>query len=239
MDYEIDVPSRGEIVHELEMIVEEFSLGSALKERALFRIWRIWRNASYLQILDDSPSALKGEPKYHTWSEFLKDFVMPSGISKSTVYSRMKAYSILEWIGYSEVEILTMMSTSPVAYGQSVNLLVDWDMSEDSPRAIKAISMGSLDNYQEAKDNLRELIDHTVPIYDRTMDAIEHIRRDVVGGQVVSVWVDGSEIVVDYEDSGRESGVVRFSVSNGELVPEWVLVTMEKKYKIKRKLSSD
>lgn len=236
--FEIDVPSQGGIVHEMEKIVEEFSLGSALKERALFRLWRVWRNRTYLEIVDDSPTAIPGEPKYINWSAFLKDFIIPAGLSKSTVYSRMKAYSILEWLGYDDSEILTKMSESSVRYGQSVNLMVDWNMSDDAPAAIRASSLGTLDDENAAKEEIRSVLESTIPVYERVSDALDHIRRDVVGGPVVSAWQDLDTIVLEYEDTATgEHGIVKYQIISDDYdAPLWVYDELERKHRIKRKI---
>jgi hypothetical protein len=232
--YEIDVPSDGDVVHEMEMIVEEYSLGSALKERALFRLWRVWRSSSYLDIIDGDEDGYSSIPMYPTWGKFVKDFIVPSGISKSTMYSRLRSYSILEWLGYSHEEILEMMSRSSVLYGQSVNLLVDWDLVENVPKRIKAESIGSLENEEEAISNVRDVIDNS-DAYDRVLDAVDHVKRDIIGEPNVTAWMSDNEIVFAYEgESLEDSGIVRYAKTDMYGVPEWVYIEIERKNKIKR-----
>jgi len=236
MTYEIDVPSQGDIVHELEMIAQEFSLGSALRERATYRLWRIWKNKSYYDITSDDPDVDPMEPKYHSWGAFLRDFLPTIGISRSTVYSRMKAYSIMNWIGYTDDEILEKMSSSSMGYGNSVNLLVDWDMSIDEPIEIRVESLGTLDNQEEAKVAIRDMVESTLSVYERSSDAIDHIKRDLVGVPVVDAWQDAGELYIDYEDTATgENGRVKFIPDDYDY-PLWVCDVIATKFRIKRKL---
>lgn len=234
---EVDLPAALEPKEEVNSIVKEYMLGHALREVSLFRVWRLWRDDEYSSILSDDPSALPGQPQFAAFNDFLKFLTQNLDVSRSKVYSRLKTYSLLTHLGYSEKEMVGMMATKPGLYEKVINAIFLWDQESRAATGMKTDAFGSSPYGQETIDNVRDFISE-LEAHNSVGDAISRLMHDVLGKPKISLRVVGGAIVVDYtttiidgetmEELTGDSGSARFECADD--VPEWVLDYLAQKY---------
>lgn len=237
MPVEVDVPAMLEPVEEVNSIVHEFSLGVALREVALFRLWRMWRDSAYTEIESDDMDAAPGQPKFGTFGDFLKFFTDTIEVSRAKVYSRLKCYSLLDYLHFTDKEMVVMMATKPTLYDRALNLIFIWDQESRLPTGLKTDYFGDDVKDETVKTKIRNFLIELAQ-FDRVQDALSMLTHDVLGKPTVRVYMLDRKMVVSYdsvvvdEDDGvgivGENGEIVFEPN--EVMPEWVLNELQRKF---------
>lgn len=190
---EVDVPTELEPEEEIRAILDEYVLGASLKERSLYRLYRMWRSKSHLLIRDRSGD---GSSMYETWEQFLQDTVYALGVSRSTVFFRIRAYSFLDWLGYSDDEKLQMIAARPTLYPRVMSMLVDWDTAKCEPNEIYVdVAEGEGDSVE----NVRDIIENIASGELSVGEALEQVQVEYTGRPSVRLRCSGESLVVVYE----------------------------------------
>lgn len=234
---EVDEPAALTPREEVNSIIQEYKLGHALREVALFRVWRMWRDNSYLNIYAESPDALPGQPEFPTFTDFLKFITVHLDVSRAKVYTRLKVYSLLEHLGYSEHDMVRMMATKPGLYEKVLTSVFLWDQESRTPTGMKVDAFGNNPYDETTKENVRDFIGE-LEASDSVGDAVSRLLHDVLGKPKITLRVTGGAIVVEYTtiaidaDTGDEvtgeQGQARFDCI--EDVPDWVMDELARKY---------
>jgi len=233
----VDVPTLLSPQEEVQSIVDNYSLGIALREVGLYRIWRIWKDNIHLEILSDDPNASANQPMFPTWSEFVKFLTMSMDVSRSKIYSRLKVYSLLSFLDYSDSRMINMMSNKPGLYERVVNVIFIWDQDARIPTGLKTDKFGDDVNDEETKANIRSFID-SLDGMASISDAIDHLMHDIMHQPVVRLKMIDDIFAVYYsatyfdEDTETEvtgdSGEIYFESES--IIPDWVMDELRRKY---------
>lgn len=225
----VQLPERMEYDDEYHAIREETSMGTLLRESALFRIWRIKAYKIYEMGSSDEEQYA---PRFVTWNDFAKHVSEHAGVSRSTVYSRLRLYDQLAWLGYDMLEAYAIVVHKSYLAGKVLDTIIDWSREYDES-TFKTDFFGDdlrpIDAKEEIKDVLEECLAH-----DSVSGALRNLDSEVLGKPVVDMYYMNGAIVVAYEgDLGVD--VMRFEPSDvRETVPDWVLQELESKYKVRR-----
>lgn len=233
---EVDIPEALPAIQEVRSIFNELVIGGAIRENAMFRIWRMWRDKTYLDITSDNPD----EPHrmlFPTFADFVQELCSKLEVSRSKVYTRVKAYSQLDMLGFSEREMITMMSARPSLYEKALGMIFEWDQEIPGPTGFKTDFFGEEMNDESisrVKRFIEELADH-----ESVQDALSYLKHDIMGKPEVRIIYDRdiSNFKIEYSEAIVESSgnVVTMSPeiwSPGEQLPDWVLDEISKKYRI-------
>jgi hypothetical protein len=225
----MQLPERMDYDDEYHAIREETNLGTMLRESALFRIWRI-KSFSMYEITDDGEEQYA--PRFRTWPDFVKTVAENAGVSRSTVYSRIRVYDQLAWLGYDLLEAYAIVVHKSYLSGKVLDTIIDWARNFDESTFKTdyfGVDVDPVDYKEEIKDLLEECLAH-----DSVSGALKNLDSEVLGKPIVDMYYMNGAMVVAYEG---EDGVdvVRFETSNNrEVVPDWVLEILADKYKVRR-----
>lgn len=226
----VDVPAEAsDVAQEIEQVISEYSAGNYMRERALFRVWRIWRSGRYLDIT--YPGSY--EPMYPRWGDFVADVLDSIGISRSTLYSRLRVYSELEWLGYTQEEMLGMMVARPSVIDRAINKLVSWSAKEQDVVRLKMD--GDYESPVDARDDVRMLVDE-VFAHENPTQALGALERYVGDQLLVRAVLRGSELVLVVTDKGGDfvTPDVEYALCDLSHIPQEVLDVFVERYRIKR-----
>lgn len=233
---EVEVPVYEDIVDEINKIVTDLALGEALRERALFRLWRVHRDQSYTQIVADEQDSML--PKYPTWTAFMADFCESAGISRASVYSRIKTYYQLEWVGYTELEMLQMMTRKPGLYERVLGRLLSWDSARNEPTDLKTDRLGEFDDMDDAREPIMELLED-LDGHERINDALSYVDNTILGRPHVHMSVQNGIIVLKYSEDditavdGSAGQVEEVQFLPDKDAPAWVFDEIQRRYNLK------
>ena len=223
----------GDPASELEQIKNEYLGGNYMRESALFRLWRMWANKDYLRLTIPGTD----EPIYPTWDDFVRSELYDIGVSRSTVYSRIRLYSVLQWLGYSDGYMLEMVRFRPHLLDKAINKMLSWDTRNGVPREVK---LPDFDDPEEAAPFMRDVVDD-VYTSDMAAEIIKSLDQDINGRPEVKITVepDAGLIHVHFaEHSVDENGVILASplvsvtfYSDAD-VPDWVWHELQRKYRL-------
>lgn len=209
---------------EYRHIFDEFVLGSAIRERAFYRIWRLRKTGIWNQIISDNGQ------RYNIWEDFIKDIANNDalGIGRQIIFDRMKAYDQLEWLGYTHEDIIHKMSMRPSLYTRVLKRIIQWDSLD---RKIISVAVPTADNSSE--ETMRDAVNgiiKDVEAFDKQIDAIRYVDENLLCAPRVEIYMEDDVIVLDYvrtsvTEDGEivvdESGQIKFYPN--EPVPDWVL----------------
>lgn len=214
---------------EVKNIVGEYRFGEMLSESALFRVWRMWRSNDYMLILSDDPEAKTGQTLFSGWSDFMNTLKTVAGLKKSRIYSRLKSYSLLEFLEYTTEEMYMMMSARPSLYERVLSAIFIWDKELGEPIGLRTDVFGEMDD-PLFKPRVRSFL-KDLDVYDDIEQALDHLKHDIMGKAKIMLYASDSKIVLDYEGGGAndEYGVVEFH--SEDPIPDWVLEELHTKYK--------
>ena len=237
--FEVAVPTVLAPADEIRRVQEWLSYSSAMREVSLFVLYRMWRDLTYMDIDSEDIDALPGQPKYESWSAFLKDLLRTVEVSRSTVYSRLRTYALLEWLEYTEHRMVRMMAEKPGLYEKVLAAIFLWDQEARVPSGVKTNEFGDLHD-PEFKERVREFLS-SLDAFDSVGDAIAHVTHDILGKPMMNVvFKNRDEIAVYFEEKaydeelGEEitvnTGMISFY--SDEEVPEWLVEAIRAKYRI-------
>ena len=226
------VPDTCTTQEDYDLIFNEFLLGSTIRERAFYRIWRIRNNKTWDKIF--SPSG----DDYKSFGDMVKSIASNEslGIGRQIIYDRVKTYDQLEWAGYNHGEIIAKVSARPSLYQRVVGKIIDWNNEERKPDQIRLSTTDNLTE-DEAKEELRDLIEE-IEAFPRQLDALDYVDENILHMPQVKIWMEDDAIVLDYvktsvEQDGsiyiEDQGVVRYYPNQS--VPEWCIEELRKKIK--------
>lgn len=225
----IKLPERMDYDDEYHAIREETIMGNVLRESALFRIWRIKAFRTY-ELIDTDEEQYA--PRFASWAEFAKHVAEHAGVSRSTVYSRLRLYDQLAWLGYDMREAYAIVIRRSYLAGKVLDTIIDWSRDYDES-TFKTDFFGDDILPVDAKEETRGVLEECLA-HDSVSGALRNLESEVLGKPVVDMYYMGGAIVVAYED-GLGVDVMRFEPSDArEVVPDWVLDTLESKYKVRR-----
>lgn len=234
---EIVIPAPLPAGEELNSIVGEYKIGYAMREAAMFRIWRMWANDSYKEILSNDPAADQQYPLFPAFAS-LVDFVAAEiGVSRSKVYSRMKLYSILTWLGFSEPQSVVLLADKPSVVEKIINLLYVWDNNVKEVSGVKSTIFGEDFESEEHKTQVREFILGACSMPNAN-DAIAYIADEMGTGASIKLQynvANPSELTL-WCFPARDGNIVdspftvTLEIVDSDDVPDWVIEELAKKY---------
>lgn len=205
-------------------IFQEFAIGSTIRERAFYRIWRLRNNGEWINIV-----GINGE-KYGSWEDFIRDIASNDALSigRQVIFDRMKVYDQLDWLGYSHEQIISKMSLRPSLYTRVLKRVVDWDTNGKVPNQV-LMPVDDPTDTDTIRDSLNDLL-HDVESFPRQIDALKYVDENILLSPKVSVYMDDDTVVVEYtetaiDDKGNvsihDSGSIRFLPD--AFVPDWLV----------------
>jgi hypothetical protein len=231
---EVDIPEMLSPTEELGSIMDGYVLGVAVREVAIFRIWRLWRTDAYAQIYADG----RTDPMFSSDGEFVKFLQRRLDISRSKVYTRMRTYTLMEFLEYSEREIVLRMAAKPTLYEKALHLIYTWNQETKEVEAYKTDKFGDNPWDGESKAKVRYFLDE-LENADSIADALKLLQEET-GTQPIRFTFSPNENVFvlswkddDYEpENGMsilgETIVVTYS-ADAE-VPDWVSDELARKF---------
>lgn len=237
--FEVAVPEVLAPEGEVQRIREWLSFSSAMREVSLFVLYRMWRDMTYMDIDATDIDALPGQPKYESWSSFLRDLLRTVEVSRSTVYSRLRTYALLEWLEYTETRMVRMMAEKPGLYEKVLNAIFMWDQEARIPSGVKTMEFGELGG-PDFKQNVREFL-AGLDAFDSVGDAISHVAHDLLGKPVLNlVFKSPDELALYYEEKVVDEATGEEITGNSEViyfmadaeVPQWIVEAIKSKYRI-------
>lgn len=216
-----------------DLIFGEFLLGSTIKERAFYRIWRIRNDQSWDQI------ARPDGTTYTSFGNMVQDIASNEalGIGRQIIYDRMKLYDQLKWAGYKDGEIIAKLSARPSLYLRAFNKVIEWDNDKLEPITLMLPTNDNIDKEAELQEQLQQFVD-LIEEFPRQLDALDYIDENILHIPRVKIWLEGDSFVVEYTSTSvDENGVViideygRVKFYPDQAMPDWVMTDVEKKIK--------
>lgn len=235
---DVDVPAQLAPADEVRSLVSEFTLGLALREVSLFRVFRLWDTDNYLNVYSDDPTVSAAQREFSTFSDFVKFLTRGLDISRSKIYSRLKTYSLLKHLRYTDRDMLGMMSAKPSLYDRALSAIYLWDQESRSVTGFKTDAFGDNPYSDDSIEAVRDFL-HDLDGADSISDALSMLMHDVLGKPVVKVKASSyGELIVYYtqqavdSDTGDEitgdSGEIVFSTDSE--IPEWLQDELQKRF---------
>lgn len=239
IDY--DVP--GELVPQEEVVqmAHEIVMGDAIRERAMFRFWRMWSKSTYLDIgiSGDNPV-----PRYSSFGDLVNEFRNVIDISRTKIYTRVKTYELLARVGYGSNEMIAMMSTRPNLYERAMSAIFLWDWDKGGIVGLRTDRFGSYDDEEgnpanpETMQNIRDFVDE-LALHDSIKDALEYLSRDIIGKPDVKIFLKDGELLIRYSEEEYDDDGNRLTSDYNEIVfvpdgeiPLWVAEEVSKRYRV-------
>lgn len=203
--------------HEIEQISQFYRISATMREIANYKMYRAYLNKTWLD-------------KFESGAKFIEFMCEANGVSQRTIYERIKVYDIMQWLGIDYHDAIHKMCDKPSLYMQTLQLLIkDWNFETHQPGTVKLPDSSELSE-PEVKIKMLELLDDG-NTYEKQYEAIDHIKQDVLGQPLVSLYIEDEDILaakyesVEYLPDGTrtiaEAGIVKWYPS-GE-VPDFVL----------------
>jgi len=86
---QVDVPTENIVaLDEVESILNELVIGESLRERGMFRLWRMKKNQTYLGIVDENDDM--GYPIFGVFEDFVKYFCNVVDVSRAKIFDRIR-----------------------------------------------------------------------------------------------------------------------------------------------------
>lgn len=234
-DSAIVVPERVSILEDFDEAEFEMIAGSALRERALFRVYRMWRENKEEDIV-----AVLNERggDYQYFVNVVEDLSKRSGTSKSTIWSRIRVYSQLEWLGYDDQRMFEILNRRPDLTRRVLANIMSWDVRNQEPKKMLTDAFGDVE-HDGIKENIKTVLDEIVD-HDNPAEALSYLQHDVLGRPEVALAVVDHEFFavkfteVGYDNMGNEvRGEERTVILSPEFdLPEEIVEALQKKYKL-------
>lgn len=234
---EIVIPPPLPAADELNSIVGEFKVGYALREAALFRIWRLWVSEDYREIMSNDPSLQEQYPLFHTFAMLVEFVAGEIGVSRSKVYSRMKLYSVLDWLGFSNPQSVIMLADKPSVVEKIINLLYVWDNTLKEVIGVKSTIFGEDFNSEDHKEKVREFIVGACAMPSAN-DAIAYVSDEMGTGSSIKLQYSSASLnelllwcfPARDGDMAAVPFTATFELVSDDALPEWVVEELVKKY---------
>lgn len=234
---EIVIPPPLPAAEELDSIVGEFKVGYALREAALFRIWRLWVSEDYREIMSDDPSLQEQYPLFHTFAALVEFVAGEIGVSRSKVYSRMKLYSVMDWLGFSNPQSVVMLADKPSVVEKIINLLYVWDNTIKEVIGVKSTIFGEDFDSEEHKGRVREFIIGACEMPNAN-DAIAYVSDEMGTGSSIKIQyspASANELTLwcfpaRDNDATVAPFTITFELASQDALPEWVVEELVKKH---------
>lgn len=226
----VQLPALLEYDDEFYAIREETALGTLLRESALFRMWRIKATRLY-EVPDEDGEQYA--PRFSTWGEFVKSIAEYAGVSRSTIFSRVRLYDQLTWLGYDLETAYSIVVKKSYLAGKVLDMIIEWDNKNHDESQFKTDYFGDGVVPVDAKEDVMELLEECLA-HDSVSGAIDNVKSEILGKPIVDMYYMDGSVVVAY-DGELGMDVIRFvPEGNREVVPDWVLNELESKYKLRR-----
>lgn len=208
-------------------VFEEHILGSTIRERAFFRLWRLKRTEGWRKVI-----GISGE-KYETWEAVIADVSDAIQVGRQIVFDRIKLYDQLDWLQYTDHEKIVMLSRSPSLYHRLLNRTVDWDTHSREPRSILIPGAEDMDAKQ-ARKRLRDIISDAEK-FPRQIDALRYVDLAIMMVPQVRIEVEDDTIRVEYSQTTIDQDGKVHQEDWGDAtfypdkpLPDWVMKHMKK-----------
>lgn len=231
----IEIPAPLEPTEELQSIVGEYKIGYAMREAAMFRVWRMWVRNSFMEIMSEDPSAQQQYPMFRSFAEFVEYVSSEIGVSRSKVYGRMKLYSIMSWLGFSEPQSVVLLADKPNVVSRIINALYLWDNNLKEVTGVKTTVFGDDYESNEHKQRVCEFIVGACSMPNAN-DALAYIADEIGGASIRVQYIPGFQELHVWFFAERTDGItaipgsIRFVLDDGEEIPAWVDEELLKKY---------
>lgn len=234
--YRPQLPVSGDFNQARTEIVNLLSFGTGTRETALFVIYRIWRDNLFIgqpkygqTVVYDDNGIASIPDTYRSFDEFVHEVSGFVEISRSTIYNRLRVYSLLEWLEYTEAQSLLIVAARPSMIDKVLSAIFLWDRDSRLPIGVKTAEFGLLHD-SEFKKNVRKFID-SLEAFETTKDALDHLQGDIIGSPKITFSVkDNHTVAMRYEtqytdpNTGESTPVYgSISLFADEEIPEWVV----------------
>lgn len=229
LNTDFQLPSLGRYEEEIEQMERESHLGSRLKELSLYRVWRIKDSGLYKEEISYGDGG--AAPRFAMWSDFVKNIGDVIGVSRSTVFSRVRLYDQLAWLEYTEKEAFAIVMYRSYLAGKVLSLILEWPR-HGGDISFKTDYFGEGADPEDYKQEIRELLEECM-LNDSVSGAIRNVESDILGVPEVDVYYRDGCMIVAYDDKEYADVVVYEPVDRASgVIPNWVLDVMSTKYKI-------
>ncbi len=155
-----------------------------------------------------------------------------AGVSRSTLYSRIRLYDQLQWLGYDLESMYSIVVKKSYLAGKVLDMILQWPKDMMTPVEFKTDYFGDADP-EDTKEEIQTLLEECLA-HDSEAGAIENVKTDVLGKPTVNAFFGPETFVVIYEGDG-ETGIIHYEkVERSSAVPDWAFGELELKYKLKR-----
>lgn len=214
VNYDTLLPEELSPSDEVQEIIKEFSVGNVLKERGMFRLWRMHRDRSYQQIYSDDPDVPENTPLYHTFKEFIADICEHNSVSRATIFSRIRTYEQLDWLEYDDATKIRFMVDKPTLYSGALSKLLDWSHDDKEPYSVRLPDVDIDEDEEGAKNALKTVLDELAE-HDSINGALRSVDETLSGTR------PEVEIFWNEEQSSFSVSWVSYSVTeDGSVVVE-------------------
>jgi hypothetical protein len=190
-------------------------------------VWRIKYTAAY-----EGTEETVFAPRCTTWNDFVKNVAEYAGVSRSTLYSRIRLYDQLQWLGYDLESMYSIVVKKSYLAGRVLDMILNWPKDVMDGVSFKTDYFGDSDP-EDVKEEIQTLLEECLS-HDSVAGAIENVKTDVLGKPVVNAFFGPGTFVLAYEGDG-ETDIVHYEiVEKTSPIPEWVWVEVENRYKLKR-----
>jgi len=209
----------------LRTISRDINLARLLRERGLFRLYRLihQKDAQGIPLFMTLVNPDTGSP-FGRQEEFIGWFCQEARVARSLVFIRIATIERILALGFSLEEAFKLILTKPYAIRETMNLVADWEKGElkavdpnvlvqvaervspESLARLEPVAEAARQNptdpaiQQELRDVARSVIASLlseVANHDRAKDALDFVRYDVLAQPAISYsWDEESEALV-------------------------------------------
>jgi hypothetical protein len=182
-----------------------------MREVSLFRVWRLWVDGRYRMVVENDVYTDRLIPRFPKFNDLTKFLTEVIDVSRSKLYSRLRAYSLLDHLGYNEPEMVAMMSKRPSLYTAALNHIFVWDQSAREVKGMKTDQFGTDPYSQETIMAVRDFLEEIGNI-DNINDALAAVLSTVADKRMFKIRYSPAEntllvfVTDDYVD--RETGEI-------------------------------
>lgn len=197
----------------LKKVSRDVNLSRILKERAIFRLYRLVneRNDDGVLLFQELINPYTGSP-YATQEEFIGWICEEAHLNRALIFQRLAAISRILTLGYDLDYAFKALLSHPYAVQETLRMIADWqkgDLVDVNPEVVMQIArkvapesvaeleemshgddMESRDLFIEASKPVFGMLLEEVASHDRSKDALNFVKHDVLMQPEISYFWD-------------------------------------------------
>lgn len=204
----------------LRKVSRDVNLSRILKERAIFRLYRLVneRNEEGVLLYQELINPYTGAP-YATQEEFIGWICEEAHLNRALIFQRLAAISRILTLGYDLDYAFKALLTHPYAVQETLRMVADWSkgvLIDVNPEVVLQIarkvspeSVESLEqmNQSEEDDSREQFIEASKPVFgmlleevashDRSKDALNFVKHDILlQPEINYVWDEELDVLM-------------------------------------------